>query len=337
MARLTALSGLGRKSAALFLIEIRGRRLLLDMGDGLETGERPDLSGAGRIDAVLLSHAHVDHAGGLDRLDEIGNPPVFASAETLRQLGRGEAHTLPEQGDAVVMGVPLRTGRAGHAPGGIWMRFDTGAGGVLYTGDFSTEAPLLTCDPFPPTATVLADASYGDREDGLCDQIAAIAWFARGGAVLPCPADGRGPDMVAALSAMGLDVAACAIVAAETRRLTGSAPRVVTATTARPGDVIVAAGPNAEHGLPAALRARQGFRFAFSGHVPRTSPAHAMIAEGRAVWMGWNVHPRLPDLVTLADTTQALRVLPAFLDLATAPRLAVALGPRLCRDTTLEV
>ena len=341
MARLTALSGLGRKSAALFLLEIEGRRLLLDMGGGLEAGERPDLSQAGRVDAVLLSHAHVDHVGALDRLAEIGNPPVYATHETQRQLTSNlrppRLAKLPDRGCAEVLGVRLDTGRSGHAPGGIWMRFPTLRGGFLYTGDFSTEAPLLRCNPFPRSATVLADASYGDREDSLADQIAALTEAARGGAVLPCPLGGRGPDMVAALGAAGLTVHACPQIADETERLTGTPPPVATPETATPAQVVVADGPNAEHGLCAALRERPGFRFIFSGHVPRSSPAHAMLAEGRARWMGWNVHPRLSDILAMAETTRAERVLPAFVDLRAAPRLTAALGPRLRQCPSLEV
>ena len=340
MARLTALSGIGRKSAAIFLLEIDDRRLLLDLGAGLEVGEVPDLSGAGRVDAVLLSHAHVDRAGALNRLDEIGSPPVLASAECLRQLNGtrpAKAQALPETGRAEVAGLTVETGRAGHAPGGIWMRFETEAGGFLYTGDFSTEGALLSCDPFPRAASVLADASYGDRDEALADQIDRLARAARGGAVLPCPADGRGPDMVAGLSEAGLTVHACPVIAAECARLGFALPEAVTEETARPGMVIVADGPNAEHGLPAALRWRTGFRFIFSSHVPRSSPAHGMIASGAAEWMGWNVHPRLDDLVSLARTTGARQVLPAFLDLDAAPRLVAALGDRLNRATCAEV
>ena len=167
MARLTTISGIGSKSAAIFLLEIEGHRLLLDMGSGLEVGEHPDLSDVGQVDAVLLSHVHVDHVGALDRLDEIGNPPVYATAETWRcmpeQLRPAQRYPLTERGHAQVLGVSVETGTAGHAPGGIWMRFDTPKGGFLYTGDFSTEAKLLACDPFPKTASVLVDASYGDR------------------------------------------------------------------------------------------------------------------------------------------------------------------------------
>ena len=341
MARLTAISGLGRKSAAVFLLEIEGRRLLLDLGDGLEKGERPDLAGAGRIDAVLLSHGHVDHVGALDRLDEIGMPAVFASEETLARLPAGfrppDSRRLAERGQTDVLGLTVTTGRAGHAPGGIWIRFDTERGGFLYTGDFSMEGPLLACDPFPKTATVLADASYGDRDAALTDQIGLLAHAARGGAVLPCPSNGRGAEMVTALSRLGLAVHACERVAEETERLTGKAPPAANAETARPDQVIVASGSNAENGLPAALCIREDFRFIFSSHVPKTSPAHAMIAEGRALWMGWNVHPRLRDVIALAQDTQAERILPAFVDLATAPRLVAALGDRLVRESEADV
>lgn len=217
------------------------------------------------------------------------------------------------------------------------MHLPTERGGILYTGDFSVESPLLPCDPFPRAGTVVADASCGDRDASLPDQVKAIAPAARGGAILPCPAHGRGPDMVAALRACGLPVIPCGVIAAEIARLTGQRPPAVTAPRADPRDIIVAAGPNAETGLPGALRRDPRFRFVFSSHVPRTSPARTMIEEGRAQWLGWNVHPRLADLRALTTSTGARRILPAFVDLATAPLLVAALGRRLCRDTATEV
>lgn len=341
MARLTAISGMGRKSAAVFLLEIGGRRLLLDFGAGLEVGERVDLSRVGKVDAILLSHAHVDHAGALDRLAEVGMPPVYASARTLAQVPEhvrpARCEVLCEAGRGEVAGVPVTTGRAGHAPGGIWMHFETERGGFLYTGDFSTEGPLLACDRFPRATSLLADASYGDRDEPLGEQIAALARAAEAGAVLPCPSSGRGPEMVEALRQAGLTVHACARIAAETAELGRPAPAVVDAATARPDQVIVATGSNAEEGLPAALREKGGFRFIFSSHVPRTSPAHAMIGAGRARWMGWNVHPRLSDLMASIEVTGARQVLPAFLDLAGAPRLVSKLGDRLIRNPQVEV
>ncbi|NUB22260.1 MBL fold metallo-hydrolase, partial [Azospirillum formosense] len=45
--RLRALSGLGNKGPACFLAMIGCARLLLDLGEGLDAGRRPPLSGAG--------------------------------------------------------------------------------------------------------------------------------------------------------------------------------------------------------------------------------------------------------------------------------------------------
>lgn len=340
MARLTAISGLGRKSAAIFLLEHSGRRLLFDLGAGLEAGERPDLSRAGRIDAVLLSHAHIDHCGSLDRLEELGNPPVFATAETLRQLPGtcpAGAHHLPLHGVTQVLGLPLQTGQSGHAPGGIWLHMPTEAGGFLYTGDFSTEARALPFTPFPKAETVLADASYGDRDDTLTDQVERIAEAARAGAVLPTPAAGRGPDMVEALQARGLTVHACAGIAAEMRAFRGKPVPVVGARDALPDQVIVAVGAVAESGLPATLLEQGKFQLIFSSHLPCSSPAHVAVSAGRARWMPWNVHPRLCDLLAMAEHCEARQVIPAFTDLAKAPLLCRALGKRLIRETSVEV
>nr|WP_272214588.1 MBL fold metallo-hydrolase [Marinicella sp. W31]MDC2880214.1 MBL fold metallo-hydrolase [Marinicella sp. W31] len=341
MARLTVISGLNSKSAAIFLVEAGGKRILFDFGDGLEPGEHPDISGLGAAEAVFLSHAHSDHAGLLSRLEEIGTPPVFASARTLGFLNgslRPElSHAIPERGTFSFEGLTLSTGRCGHAPGGIWFHLATEIGGFIYTGDISLESRGMPLDPFPRARTLLIDASYGDRDLPLEAQIQAIAEEAKNGAVLCCPAAGRGTDMALAMAAHGLDVHVSDVIFRETRMTAGKTFPVVDAQSARPDQVIIATESNGEAGLSADLLVRDGFRFIFSSHVPNGTPAAELIARKRALWMPWNVHPRKRDVVALADNCGAERVLPAFVDMTTAPELARALGQRLTLDTEMEI
>lgn len=339
MARLTVLSGLGGKTPAAFLLELAGRRLLLDLGEGPEPGVRPDLSRAGRVDAILITHAHEDHCAALPMAAQLGYPPVWATPRTFAQMPPAlrppVQNLLPDSGTARVLGLPLTLGPAGHSPGGVWLHLATPGGGFTYTGDFSLESHGLPFVMPPPAATLLADASYGDRDDSLDDQLQAMAQAAQGGAVLPLPAAGRGADMARRLQDAGLVPMICPALAPE---LDIALPRV-TAETARPDQVILCTGPNGESGLAAALlrRRAEGFRFIFSSHVPRGTPAHDLIASGAARWMGWNVHPRRRDIIALADATGARRVIPAFTDMAAAPNLAAALGPRLHLQTETDL
>src|SRR6185503_21007012 len=102
--RLTAISGVGAKGPACFLVETGRARLMLDLGYGPAPGQWPDVSGAGRVDALLLSHGHRDHAGALKLAPQIGNPPLHASRSVLARLGH-EGTALPLNGETEVCGV----------------------------------------------------------------------------------------------------------------------------------------------------------------------------------------------------------------------------------------
>ena len=91
-----------------------------------------------------------------------------------------------------MLGIPVDTGRNGHAPGGIWMRFHGGTG-LLYTGDYSTESALYAFDTPPKSRTVLFDCSYGDDDTPLAERLKTLAPHLAGDVLLPAPADGRGP------------------------------------------------------------------------------------------------------------------------------------------------
>src|SRR4051812_42592415 len=206
-ARLIAVSGLGPKEPAAFVVEADGRRLLLDCGEGSEPGRLPDFDAIGNIDAVILSHGHVDHAGALRLSERIGRPPVYATEPVLARLKGIPGHAIPIRGQTEVLGITLETGANGHAPGGVWLRLAIGDS-FIYMGDHSVESELYQFDVPPQTATMIIDGSYGEADDTLDPQSRRIAEIlARGPALMPVPPDGGGPDIAACVLEDGFDVA----------------------------------------------------------------------------------------------------------------------------------
>jgi hypothetical protein len=333
-ARLRALSGAGGKGPACFLLETDHARLLLDLGYGPQPGVWPNLDGVGRVDAIVLTHAHADHAGGLSLADQIGSPTVYATAAVLEQIGcRLPTRELPVNGVATLCDIPFTTGRNGHAPGGVWLHAALGEG-LLYTGDYAVESLIYAFDAPPPATTVILDASYGAYEDSLDTCIARLApYLDAGRCLLPVPAMGRGAEMAwqyaqhtgclprladdvrTAIARLAADPAAHAIkpeAVASLRTLAADAP------AAADGDAPLFVSPADGSRGAAAAHLEQWANgtdpIVFTGYLPPGTPAQALTDSGRAHYVRWNVHPRLGDNVALARACGARTVLPAFGD-----------------------
>lgn len=101
MSKITFYGGVGTVTGSKYLLDHNGKRVLVDCG--LFQGERElrernwhDLPfGVDTLDAVIITHAHIDHTGFLPRLVKLGySGPVFtsrATADLLRIL-------LPDSG-----------------------------------------------------------------------------------------------------------------------------------------------------------------------------------------------------------------------------------------------
>jgi Cft2 family RNA processing exonuclease len=347
MATLTAISGVGAKAPACFLVEARGVRLMLDLGYGPQPGLWPDVSRVGRIDALLLSHGHRDHAGALELLPQIGNPRVYATDIVRRMLPPGTATaSLPLRGTIAICGIAVTTGRSGHAPGGVWLHLDIGSG-LLYTGDTSAESIVYVYDPPPPARTVVLDASYGPYDTALTDALPEFERvFDTGPALLPVPAAGRGADIALYVARRGrglprLDDAVRRVLhdlSAESRECVWPHAQAELATVAREAPAIessdgimLAAAADAASGEAARLASRWVGdvvpAIVFTGYVPPGTPAQRLVQTGRATWRRWNVHPRLSDAADLVRHTQARVVVPAFGDARHMQAWQIAFSP----------
>jgi Cft2 family RNA processing exonuclease len=349
-ARLIAVSGLGPKEPAAFVVEANARRLLLDCGAGPEPGRLPDFDAIGGIDAVLLSHGHSDHAGALRFRDRIGTPPVYGTAPVISRLPDGvAAHPIPIRGRTQVLGIGIETGPDGHAPGGVWLRLDVGEG-LIYMGDHCVESALYRFEPPPATATMIFDASYGDAEETQEAQRGKLKEMAAKGALLlPVPADGRGPEIAIFLQGAGFAVAIDDAVRSVAAMLTQAAresanptglpalqslireARVLDADAPASG-VMVAHGGSGDVGVAAALIqrwcAQRDPAIVFTGHLPAGTTGRKLLDSGRALFRRWNVHPTFSQNFRLIESVDPRRVVPAFGDTRFYPIWRERLAPR---------
>lgn len=68
------------------LLEVDGVRILIDCGPDFR--QQALANGVRHIDAVLLTHEHVDHIMGIDDLRPFGNVDIYATAATNRAVHR---------------------------------------------------------------------------------------------------------------------------------------------------------------------------------------------------------------------------------------------------------
>ncbi len=111
------------------------------------------------IRAVLITHGHMDHIGGVSQvMSMIGNPPIYAPALPLAMMQRrqGEFTTLPPlNGHIAKLNEKLRFGvftvtflHINHSiPDSTMIKIETPEGVILHTGDFKIDATPVGEEP----------------------------------------------------------------------------------------------------------------------------------------------------------------------------------------------
>ncbi len=210
--RITTLGCCREVGRAAFVLSTAETRILIDCGDkpGAE-GEVPYLqvpealgAGAANLDAVVLTHAHLDHSAFIPLLFKYGyDGPIYTTEPTRDLMGlltldyldvaakEGRAppyesemvreaikHTIPlEYGDVtdIAPDVKLTLHNAGHILGSAVSHFHVGDGyyNVAFSGDIHYDDTRLfngAVNDFPRVETLVLESTYGGRNDYQTDQ-----------------------------------------------------------------------------------------------------------------------------------------------------------------------
>jgi KH/beta-lactamase-domain protein len=196
---------------ASFVLSTPETRILIDCGDKPGSDDVPYLqapealgSGASSLDAVVLTHAHLDHSALLPLLFKYGyDGPIYTTEPTRDLMGllqldyldvaakEGRTppydssmvretikHTIPlEYGDVtdIAPDVKLTFHNAGHILGSAVTHFHIGDGlyNVAFSGDIHYEDTRLfngAVNDFPRVETLVLESTYGGRDDYQTDQ-----------------------------------------------------------------------------------------------------------------------------------------------------------------------
>jgi len=213
--RITALGGVQQVGRSAFLVQTRESNVLLDCGINPGSSKPFELFPRfdaptfeiDSLDAVVISHAHLDHCGLVPFLYKYGyDGPVYCSAPTsnlmtLLQLdyldvaGKQGVISHYDQKDVrecVLHTIPLRHGvvtdiapdvrltlhNAGHILGSSVTHLHVGEGlhNIVYTGDYKYARTMLleaaTTD-FPRVETLITESTYGSPNDFMPSRVEA--------------------------------------------------------------------------------------------------------------------------------------------------------------------
>jgi KH/beta-lactamase-domain protein len=213
--RVTVLGAAQEVGRSAFLLQTRESSVLLDCGINpgsnrpFETFPRLDNPSfeLDSLDAVIITHAHLDHCGLLPFLYKYGyDGPIYCSAPTsnlmtllqldyLDVVGKQGVSAYYDQKDVretVLHTIPLRYGvvtdiapdirltlhNAGHILGSAMAHLHVGEGlhNIVYTGDYKYSRTMLleaAMAEFPRAETVITECTYGGVDDFMPTRIEA--------------------------------------------------------------------------------------------------------------------------------------------------------------------
>jgi hypothetical protein len=213
--RITALGGVQEVGRSALLLQTRESSILLDCG--VNPGSTRPFEAFPRLDnpafelesldAVVISHAHLDHCGLVPFLYKYGyDGPVYCSAPTSNMMTLLQLDYLDvasKQGvtpyydqkdvrECVLHTLPLRYGvvtdiapdvrltlhNAGHILGSSMVHLHIGEGlhNVVYTGDYKYSRTMLleaATTEFPRVETVITESTYGGADDIMPSRVEA--------------------------------------------------------------------------------------------------------------------------------------------------------------------
>ncbi len=204
--RVTSLGGCREVGRSSFVLSTPESRILIECGVNVSSEESatpylytPEVSPLDQIDAVVLTHAHLDHAGLVPLLFKYGfTGPIYCTPPTrdlmsLLQLdylevAAREGKKIPYDSAKIREGIKhsvvlnygvvtdiapdirLTFHNAGHILGSSIAHFHIGEGlyNVAFTGDFKYEQSRLfdpAVNTFPRLEALIMEATYGGPQD----------------------------------------------------------------------------------------------------------------------------------------------------------------------------
>lgn len=218
------------------LLESGGTKMLLDYG--VKIGDKPQFPGHVRakdLNGIVLSHAHLDHSGGIPLFYLSGSTPYFATSLTteimgilIRDMIKLSGYYLPFEyiefdtmmknrvdvgyrKEVKVGNVEFSLLNAGHIQGSAMVDLKAGGKRVLYTGDINTSMTRLTLEAKVPrkkydavvVESTYANTDHENRKKIEASFVAAIKEVLKndGKVFVPAFAVGRSQEMLCVMNA----------------------------------------------------------------------------------------------------------------------------------------